>query len=90
VLVVFGVGGIVGGGSGSGGGGKRVHLVDHSTEILIPWLFQPPPPRTLVDCGVIEVSDLVVRANSTAQRQMVRVTYPPLKPKMCPKSPQKV
>ncbi len=65
---VFGVGSIVGGGSGSGRGGKRVHLVNHSTEILIPWPFQPPPPQMLVDCGVVEVGDLVVRANSTAQR----------------------
>ncbi len=73
---IFGVGGIVGGGSGSSGGGKWVHLVDHSTEILIPWLFQPPPPQTLFDCGVVEDGDLVVRANSTAQRQMVCVTYP--------------
>ena len=58
-------------------GGKRVHLVNHSTEILIPWLFQPLPPRTLLDCGVVEVGNLVVRANLTAQRQMVCVTYPP-------------
>jgi hypothetical protein len=42
---VFGVGGIVGGGSGSGSGGKRVHLIDHSTEILIPWPFQPHPHK---------------------------------------------
>ncbi len=89
-LFVFGGGGIVGGGSSSGGGGKQVHLIDHSAEILIPWLFQPPPLQTLVDFGVFEVSNLVVRANSTAQRQMVCVTYPPLKRKIRPKSPQKV
>ncbi len=44
-------------GSGSCGGG-RVHLIDHLTEILIPQPFQPPPPQTLVDCGVVEVGDL--------------------------------
>ncbi len=87
---VFVVLGVIGSGSGSGGGGKRVHLVDHSTEILIPWPFQPSPPRTLVDCGVIEVGDLVVRANSTAQRQNDSCYLPPLKPKNRPKSSQKV
>ncbi len=74
---VFGVGGIVGSGSGSGGGGKRVHLVDHSTEILIPWPFQPPSPQMIVDCGVVEVGNLVVRAKSTAQRQNGSWYLPP-------------
>jgi hypothetical protein len=36
---VFVVGGVV----GDSGGGERVHLADHSTEILIPRPFQPPP-----------------------------------------------
>jgi hypothetical protein len=35
---------VVGGGSGGRGGGGRVHLVDHSTEILIPRPFQLLPP----------------------------------------------
>ena len=91
---VFVVVGVVGGdsGSGSGGGrcGKRVHLVDHSMEILIPWPFQPPHPQTLVDCGVVEVSDLVVRANLTAQRQNGSAYLPPLTQKNSPKPPQKV
>jgi hypothetical protein len=90
VWFVFGVGGIIGGGSGSGGGGKWVHLVDHLMEILIPWPFQPPPPQMLVDCGVIEVSNLVVQANLSAQRQNGSCYLPPLKRKIRPKSPQKV
>ncbi len=96
---VFVVVGVVGGGSGSGSGsgggsssgGKRVHLVDHSTEILIPWPFQPPPPQTLVDCGVVEVGDLVVQANLTAQRQNGSCyLHTPPNTKIRPKSPQKV
>jgi hypothetical protein len=78
---VFVVVSVVGGDSGSSGGGKRVHLVNHSTEILIPWPFQPPPPGTLVDCGVVEVGNLVVRANLTAQRQHDSCYLPPSNPK---------
>ena len=86
---VFVGGGVVIGSSGSGAGG-RVHLVDHSTEILIPRSFQSPPWQTLVDCGVVEVGDLVVRSNLTAQRQNNCSCYPPLSRKICHKSPQKV
>ena len=89
IFVVFVVVG-VGGGSGGGGERGRVHLVDHSMEILIPWPFQPPPPQTLVDCGVVKVGDLVVWANSTAQRQNGSCYLPPLTRKIRPKSPQKV
>ncbi len=73
VFVVVAVGG------SSGGGGERgcVHLVDHLTEILIPWPFQPPPLQALVDCCVIEVGDMVVRSNSTAQRQKGLCYQPP-------------
>jgi hypothetical protein len=72
--------------AGSGGGGGRVHLIDHSMDILIPQPFQPPSPQKLVGCGVVEVGDLVVWSNSTTQRQ----NLPPLSRKNCPKSPQKV
>ncbi len=41
----------------------------NTSILLIPWPFQPLPLRTLVNCGVVEVGDLVVRANLTAQRQ---------------------
>ena len=78
---VFVVVSVVGGDSGSSGGGKRVHLVNHSMEILIPWPFQPLPPGTLVDCGVVEVGNLVVRANLTAQRQHDSCYLPPSNPK---------
>ena len=79
---IFVVVGGVGAGGGSGGGGEcgRVHLVDHSTEILIPRPFQPPPPQTLVDCGVIEVGNLVVQSNLTAQRQNGSCYLPPPPP----------
>jgi hypothetical protein len=53
----------VGGGGGEPG---RVHLVDHLMEILIPRPFQPQPPRALAECCVVEVSNMVVRSNSTA------------------------
>ena len=73
------VGGGVVGSRGGGGGRQRVHLVDHSTEILIPRLFQPQPPPTqaLDDCCVIEVGDMVVPSNSTAQRQKGSCYLPP-------------
>ena len=78
-------------GSGSGGGGRRIHLVDHSTKILIPRPFQLPPPQTLVDCGIIEVGNLVVQSNLTAQRQNGSCYLPPTPTqKIRPKSPQKV
>ena len=83
---------VVVGGSGRGRGCGRVHLVDHSTEILIPqpFHFQPPPPQTLVDCGVVEGGDLLVRSNLTAQKQNGLCYLPPLSQKNHPKSPQKV
>ena len=36
---IFGVSGIVSGGSGSGGGGKRVHLVDDVSQISVPYKY---------------------------------------------------
>ena len=85
---VFVVVGVVIGSGGSGNGG-RVHLIEYSTEILIPRTLQSPPPQTLVDCGVVEVGDLAVWSNSTAQRQNYCLCYlpSPLSRKICPKSP---
>ena len=65
-------------------------LVNHLTEILIPWPFQPPHSQTLVGCGVVEVGDLVVQANSTAQRQTGSCCLSPPNTKKRSKSPQKV
>jgi hypothetical protein len=42
----------------------------------IPRLFHPPPPRMLVDCGVIEVSDRAVRSNSPAPSQIATSILP--------------
>ena len=44
----------------------------------IPWPFQPPPPRTLVDCCVVEVGDRAVRSNSPARLQITTSILPPL------------
>ena len=66
-----------GGGGGEGGGGGRVHPVDQSTEILIPWPFQPLPPQKLVNCGVLEVGDLVVWSSWATQRQNGLCYLPP-------------
>ena len=85
VFIVFVSVGVGGGESG------RFHLVDHLTDrMLIPLPFQPPPPKTFVDCCVVEVGNLAVRSNSTAQRQKGLCYLPPLTQKNRPKSPQKV
>ena len=42
-----------------------------------PLALPAPAPTTLVDCGVVEVSNLVVRSDSTAQRQNDSCYLPP-------------
>jgi len=42
----------------------------------IPGPFQPPPPRTLVDCGVAEVCDRAVRSISPARSQIATSILP--------------
>ena len=54
----------------------------------IPRPFQPPPPRTIVDCGVVEVSDRAVRSNSPARSQIATSILPP-RQKNRSKSPSK-
>ena len=58
-------------------------------KILIPWPFQPPPLQMLVDCGVVEVGDLVVRAKSIAQKQIGSCYLPPPKMKKIVPNPLK-
>ena len=53
-----------------------------------PRPFQPPPPRTLVDCCVVEVGDRAVRSNSPARSQITTSILPP-RPKIQQKSPSK-
>ena len=43
----------------------------------IPRPFQPPPPRTLVYCCVVEVGDWAVRSNSPAWSQIMTSILPP-------------
>ena len=43
----------------------------------IPRPFQPPPPRTLVDCGVVEVGGRAVRSNSPARLHITTSFLPP-------------
>ncbi len=43
----------------------------------IPRPFQPPPPRELVDCCVVEVGDRAVRSNSPARSQITTSILPP-------------
>ena len=67
---------------------------DKSTKIpfekrrchAIPRPIQPPPPHTLVDCGVIEVGNRVVWSNSPAQSQIKTSILPP-QPKYSTKIP---
>ena len=54
----------------------------------IPRPFQPPPPRRLVYCCVVEVGDWAVRSNSPAWSQIMTSILPP-HPKIRPKSPSK-
>ncbi len=44
---------------------------------VIPQLFQPPPPCTLIECGVVEVLDRAVRSNSPAWLQIATSILPP-------------
>jgi len=44
---------------------EKNHLINRSRQ-AIPRPFQPPPPHTIVDCGVVEVGGWAVRCNSPA------------------------
>jgi hypothetical protein len=46
----------------------------------IPRPFQPPPPRTLVNCSVVEVGNRAVRSNSPARLQIATSILPPPPP----------
>jgi len=49
----------------------------NNAATLSPGLFQPPPPRALVHCGVVEVVDWAVRSNLPAQLQIATSILPP-------------
>ena len=45
---------------------------------VIPQPFQPPPPRTLIKCGVVEVVDRAMRSNLPAWLQIATsILQPP-------------
>ena len=52
-----------------------------------PKPFQPPPPRALVDCGVVEVGKWAVWSNSPARSQIATSFLPPPPPKNLTKIP---
>jgi hypothetical protein len=66
----------------------RCNLSPSQSCHTIPWLFQPPPPRMLVDCIVFEVGDRAVRSNSPA-RSKIATSILPAPPKFFTKIPFK-
>ena len=63
--------------------------LDKRSRHAIPRPFQPPTPRTLVDCCVVEVGDRVARSNSLARLQIATSILPPPCRKIRQKSPSK-
>jgi hypothetical protein len=54
----------------------KIPLIKRSGH-TIPHPFHPPPPRMLVDCGVLLDWHLVVRSNSPAWSQIATSILPP-------------
>jgi hypothetical protein len=61
----------------------------YDSRHAIPRPFQPPPPRTLVDCGVVDVVDQAVRSNLPARLQFIEALKPTRQTKIKQKPPSK-
>ena len=84
VFVILGV--VIGSGKG-----RRMHQSHQSlNKDPHPRPFQPPPLQTLVDCGVVEVDNLVVWSKLTTQRQNGLCYLPPPNTKSSSQIPSKV